>query len=274
MSTLASLNLSLQSSVSFFSNGKGGVGKSTCAQSFIENLMDFGFDPAIAQVDVQGRLSALNDREVLTIGRDPKAIREKPELELMRFDPLSDLVVDTPQNRPIVVDLAAGEEKHVANWCRQVDFNVDLEEANRHAIVFIVFTSEQESIELAGETARIFKGSIRGASYCFVENQRFGKIEDLVRGSPAQLAHARCVVPHLADSYRITMPPIGMNSYAHFEQSRIPFGRVEEMTIPELIAATGLKRAYARAVQGDVAFWNGHMADEFARIFGGPRDAS
>lgn len=254
--------------VHIWTNGKGGVGKTTGCETAIELCLTRGMVPAIAQVDKQGRLSALNQSDVLTIAIDPKALRENPNLELGRFSALSDFVVDAPEGAPVFIDTGANEEGRFAYWCRQAEFTEDLHESGRQAYIYVVYTCEQEALEKAGEAARVLLASIPGASLCLVENERFGKIAELVVGTPAHQAYCRNIKPYLRQAHFIRMPRITGNSYAHFEQSRLPFYKIGLLSSKEAMQVTGLNRADARMARGDVGEWLKFMFNEYDRVSG------
>ena len=246
------------------------MGKTSGCQTGVEYCILRGLVPAIAQVDEQGRLAALNKSRVLTISIDPKAARENPNLELQRFGPLSDLIVDTPKGQPIFIDLGANEDQRFGYWCRQAEVAEDIAESGRQVVLYVVYTSEQEALEKAGATARDLKQSLPVSTLCLVENQRFGRIEDLVPGSSAHEAYQRHIQPLVVSSHRIRMPRIRGNSYARFEQARIPFSRVAQMSTAEVMDITGLGRADARIVRGDVSEWLEQMFQQLDQLFGGP----
>ncbi|MBS3849782.1 hypothetical protein KD146_13845 [Devosia sp. BSSL-BM10] len=260
--------ISLEDTVNVYGNGKGGVGKTSDCQTGIEYAIQRGLVPAIAQVDEQGRLEALNASHVLTITIDPKAARENPNLELQRFGPLSDLMVDTPKGRPIFIDLGANEDQRFAYWSRQAEVSEDIAESGRQVVLHIVYTSEQEAIEKAGTTARDLMRSLPVAKLCLVENQRFGRISDLVAGSAAHDAYQQHIQTLLPNAHLIRMPRIRGNSYARFEQARIPFSRVAQMRTAEVMDITGLGRADARIVRGDVSEWLEQMFLQLDQLFG------
>lgn len=260
--------ISLENTVNIFANGKGGVGKTSGCQTGIEYCIIRGLVPAIAQVDEQGRLAALNQSRVLTISIDPKAARENPNLELQRFGPLSDLIVDAPKGQPVFIDLGANEDQRFGYWCRQAEVAEDIEESGRQVVLYVVYTSEQEALEKAGATARDLKQSLPISRLCLVENQRFGRIGDLVPGSAAHDAYQQHIQPLLQEAHTIRMPRIRGNSYARFEQARIPFSRVARMSTAEVMDITGLGRADARIVRGDVSEWLEHMFVQLDQLFG------
>lgn len=262
--------ISFENTVNVYGNGKGGVGKTSACQTGVEYAIQRGLVPAIAQVDEQGRLAALNKSGVLTISIDPKASRENPNLELQRFGPLSDLIVDTPKGQPVFIDLGANEDQRFGYWSRQAEVAEDIEESGRQVVLYVVYTSEQEAIEKAGATARDLKRSLPISKLCLVENQRFGRIGDLVPGSAAYDAYQRHIQPLLLmdGSLAIRMPRIRGNSYARFEQARIPFSRVAQMSTAEVMDITGLGRADARIVRGDVSEWLEQMFLQLDQLFG------
>lgn len=260
----------LENTVNIFANTKGGVGKTSGCQTGVEYCIIRGLVPAIAQVDEQGRLAALNQSRVLTISIDPKAARENPNLELQRFGPLSDLIVDTPKGQPVFIDLGANEDQRFGYWCRQAEVLEDIEESGRQVVLYVVYTSEQEALEKAGATARDLKRSLPISKLCLVENQRFGRIGDLVPGSAAHEAYQQHIQPLLLmdGSHAIRMPRIRGNSYARFEQARIPFSHVARMSTAEVMDITGLGRADARIVRGDVSEWLEQMFEQLDQLFG------
>lgn len=249
-------------------NGKGGVGKSFFCQALIEYWQLRGFLPRVAQVDSQARLEELNKFEILTIPSDPQSMRRDPSEQLGRFREITNRLVVGPHDQPFILDTGANEEQNVSFWMRQSEFYEELEEFDRLPVLFIVFTSEQESIEKAGQTAQAFAAALPDAHLVLVENRRFGRIESLHRESDAYRAYLKWIAPLEVSASTMVMPAILGQSYARFEASRTRFSDVVGMKPTEIMELTGFDRADAKIARGDVANWLATMFTNFDALFG------
>jgi hypothetical protein len=250
-------------------NGKGGVGKSTVAQLLIEYYLFKMLRPLVVQVDAQARLAELNNFEIATVASSPELVRADPSQQLSRFAVITDRAEEGGASGcPVIVDIGANEDQNFAFWAQQCELDADLEEFGLRPVVFVVFTAEQEAIEKAVEAAEAARRALPSANLVFVENQRFGTVDQLHPASSAHRAYAERLFPATASASYIVMPKIPANSYARFEPHRLSFSRVVQMSPAEITEITGLQRADAKICRGDVAFFLATMFDQFDKIFG------
>ena len=250
-------------------NGKGGVGKSLLAQLLIEYILMGGLVPWVVQVDKQARLAELNDFEVITIESDPAKLRHHPSEQLTRFAPITQKAEEGGKaGVPGVLDVGANEEGNLCYWAAQSEFADDLEEFGLRAVIFIIFTTDQEAIEKAGEAYALACRTVPGAQFVFVANERFGRFKELHPQSSAQKAYDKLIKPHLGLYPLLTMPKMPEGGYEAFEPHRLRFGDVINMPIADVMSLTGSLRANAKIWRSDVAWFVGTMFEQFARLQG------
>jgi len=259
-------NVSLYNIMAIFANNKGGVGKTTAAHAFTDFAIYHNHEVNIAQIDRQERLSRLYDCPVVTIKSDPDSARRNPEEELGRFSPIMDWADKWHGKGPLILDLGANEVDRFSTWAKLCMFADELDANGTAVVVFIVFTAEEQSIQEARQTANALLSAFPAARIVYVENQRFGSIAAL-KGDAAA-SYRQFIAPALAVSPTIRIPMIPMNSYHHFEQSRLRFTEVAALSTADVMNLTGLAKANAIMARGDIIAWMITVFDRLDALFG------
>lgn len=262
------MSVSFSSRVFIIANEKGGVGKSTTALALIDWLTLNSQPPTIIQVDRQKRLENSIGKDVLTIDSDPKAARLAPELETRRFSPMLEKIEVSAGRAPVIIDIGAGEVERFTTWAALVDLEEEFIEWQLSCHLVVPFLAESEAIRQAAWSVNRLRSALPQSMICLVENQRDGKISTLHPNSSAAQAFGEFLTAWRSQSIQLTLPAIPGNSWRWFETTNCRFLNVVDMTTADTINRTGLSRADAKIVRGDVSQWLVNIFDEFDRAFG------
>jgi len=266
--SLKSLIVQLNNTVIVTTGDKGGVGKTTVTQAVLDTLLLNSIPYFVAQVDRQDRLAQMNQVEVLTIPSDPEGMTTDPESEFRRFGPLMDLIIGAAGDGTAVVDLGANELDRFCAWAKLSDLDGAIEDTNQSVVALVVFNAEEQSIVQAGKSIKAITDTLSMAQVVLVENQRFGRINDLAPGSDVAVTYAREIGPFLKRYPKVTVPAVRGNSYQRFEHRRLSFGAVAVMSPAQIMEITGLGMADARIARGDIAKWLEVVSDQFEHLLG------
>lgn len=262
------MSISFSSRIFIIANEKGGVGKSTTALALIDWLTLNSQPPTIIQVDRQKRLENSIGKDVLTIDSDPKAARLAPELEMRRFSPMLEKIEVSAGRAPVIIDIGAGEVERFTTWAALIDIEEELTEWQLNCHLIVPFLAESEAIRQAAWTIDRLSTVFQQSRLFLVENQRDGKISTLHPNSSAAHAFEEFQTSWQSKSIHLTLPAIPGNSWRWFETTNCRFLDVVDMSTADTINQTGLSRADAKIVRGDVSQWLVKVFDEFDQSFG------
>ncbi|MET3105429.1 hypothetical protein AAKU58_000238 [Oxalobacteraceae bacterium GrIS 1.18] len=257
------MSFSLTSQVFIVANEKGGVGKTTVALALADWLTINGHPPTVIQIDRQDRLAnAIPD--VLTIASDPKATRIAPEEEMRRFNPILDKIESAANQKPILIDVGAGEVGRFATWVALVDLAEDMAEWQLQCNIVVPFLAESEAILQAAWSAERLQTVLPNSMLRFVENRRDGAVSALHPNSAAHSALDEKLKPcYRNGSPPLKFPAIPGNSWRSYEASNCRFITAVDLTTDQSMSRTGLSRADAKIARGDVSQWLLNVFDEF-----------
>ncbi|MGB3391011.1 MAG: hypothetical protein WBA88_23870 [Pseudaminobacter sp.] len=246
---------------------KGGVGKSLTSLALADayQLNDLPLD--VLQVDNQARLSRALGRDVTTIRIDAKLARRDPAAASRAYTPIYAAVEAIGSGSgSVLVDVGANEGTGLAQWLGLVDLASDLEEWKIPVLVVIPFVAESEAIRQAGRTAQLFLDRLPSARLVLVENERDGTISDLHPASDAAKSFTREISPLRRIARSIRMPLIEAGSWRPFEAASCRLIDVAAMPVDKVMEVTGLPRAEAKIVRGDVAAFFAEMLERFSGV--------
>lgn len=255
------------SNIIIVANEKGGVGKSLTALALIDRLSLDGHNPAVIQIDRQRRLANALGGDILTIESDAKASRLDPALEIRRFSPLLEKIEISASNNPIIVDVGAGEVARFAAWAALVDLEEELNDWQLKCHLVIPFLAEAEAIRQAAWTAERLRAAIPRAVLYFAENRRDGSVAQLHPSSAAAGAITEHLESWYSEAQRLAIPAIPSGSWRCFEAANCRLIDIVDMSTVDAMRLTGLPRAEAKIVRGDVTQWLVTVFDEFDRTF-------
>ncbi|MGD9921427.1 MAG: hypothetical protein AB7V13_08275 [Pseudorhodoplanes sp.] len=248
---------------------KGGVGKSLTSLVLADTfqLNDFPLD--VLQIDNQARLSQALGRNVSTIRIDAKLARRDPAAASRAYTPIYAAVEAISSGQgSVLVDVGANEGEGLAQWLGLVDLAGDLEEWSIPVLVVIPFVAESEAIRQAGRTAQLFLDRLPSAQLVLIENERDGRISDLHPASDAARSFTREISPLKRIVRVIRMPLIEAGSWRPFEAASCRLIDVAAMPVDKVMEVTGLPRAEAKIVRGDVAAFFAQMLENFSGVIG------
>ena len=208
-------------------------------------------------------------QEITTIRVDAKLARRDPAAAARAYTPIYEAVEKIGAGGPsVLVDVGANEGAGLAQWLGLVDLAGDLEEWGVPMLAVIPFVAESEAIRQAGHTARLLLDRLPLARLVLVENERDGTIAGLHPASDAVATFAREVAPLKRIGRTIRMPLIEAGSWRPFEAAGCRLIDVAAMPVDRVVQVTGLPRAEAKIVRGDVAAFFAEMLDAFAGVIG------
>lgn len=248
---------------------KGGVGKSLTSLALADTfqLNDLPLD--VLQIDNQARLSQALGRNVTTIRIDAKLARRDPAAASRAYTPIYAAVEAINSSRgSVLVDVGANEGAGLTQWLGLVDLAGDLEEWKIPVLVVIPFVAESEAIRQAGRTAQLFLDRLPSAQLMLVENERDGTISGLHPASDAAKSFTRDISPLKRIARTIRMPLIEAGSWRPFEAASCRLIDVAAMPVDKVMEVTGLPRAEAKIVRGDVAAFFAQMLESFSGVIG------
>lgn len=248
---------------------KGGVGKSLTSLALADTfqLNDLPLD--VLQIDNQARLSRALGRDVTTIRIDAKLARRDPAAASRAYTPIYAAVEAIGSGSgSVLIDVGANEGAGFAQWLGLVDLAGDLEEWKIPVLVVIPFVAESEAIRQAGRTVQLFTDRLPSARLVLVENERDGTISDLHPASDAAKTFNREISPLKRIARSIRMPLIEAGSWRPFEAASCRLIDVAAMPVDKVMAVTGLPRAEAKIVRGDVAAFFAQMLEGFSGVIG------
>lgn len=246
---------------------KGGVGKSLSSLA-LADIFQLNEKPLrVLQIDNQARLSRALGGEVTTIRVDAKLARRDPAAASRAFTPIYDAVETIGSGgASVLVDVGANEGAGFAQWLGLVDLAGDMEEWGLRVLIVVPFVAESEAIRQAGYTARLLLGRLPGAFLVLIENERDGRVADLHPASDAAQAVRREIMPLKRLARLVRMPLIEAGSWRPFEAAGCRPLDVVAMSVAQVMEVTGLPRAEAKIVRGDVAAWFAGLVDAFACV--------
>lgn len=254
---------------------KGGVGKSLTSLAFADIFQLNELPLEVLQIDNQARLSRALGREVTTIRVDPRLARRDPAAASRAYTPIYNAVEKIgPSRTSVLVDVGANEGGGLAQWLGLVDLAGDLEEWHVPVLIIVPFVAESEAIQQAGHTARLLLERLPTANLLLVENQRDGTVAGLHPASDAVANFVKEITPLKRIARTISMPLIEAGSWRPFEAAGCRLIDVVAMPVDRVMAVTGLPRAEAKIVRGDVAAWFSAMLDAFGSVIGFAQETS
>lgn len=253
---------------------KGGVGKSLTSLALADIFQLHELPLHVLQVDSQARLARALGQEITTIRVDAKVARRDPAAAARAYTPVYEAVEKIGSSgASVLIDVGANEGAGFAQWLGLVDLAGDLEEWGVPVLTVVPFVAESEAIRQAGQTARLVLDRLPSARLVLVENERDGAIAGLHPASDAVATFAREVAPLKRIGRTICMPLIEAGSWRPFEAAGCRLIDVAAMPVTRVMEVTGLPRAEAKIVRGDVAAFFAEMLDAFAGVieFGGEK---
>lgn len=248
---------------------KGGIGKSLTSLALADIFQLHALPLHVLQIDSQARLSRALGQEITTIRVDARLARRDPAAAARAYTPIYEAVEKIGAGGPsVLVDVGANEGAGLAQWLGLVDLACDLEEWNVPVLAVIPFVAESEAIRQAGHTARLLLDRLPSARLVLVENERDGAIAALHPASDAVATFAREIAPLKRIARTVRMPLIEAGSWRPFEAAGCRLIDVAAMPVDRVMEVTGLPRAEAKIVRGDVAAFFAEMLDAFAGVIG------
>lgn len=246
---------------------KGGVGKSLTSLALADIFQLHELPLHVLQIDSQARLSRALGQEITTIRVDAKLARRDPAAASRAYTPIYEAVETIGSGGPsVLVDVGANEGAGLAQWLGLVDLAGDLEEWNIPVLAVIPFVAESEAIRQAGHTARLLLDRLPSARLLLVENERDGTIAGLHPASDAVATFAHEIAPLRRIAATVRMPLIEAGSWRPFEADGCRLIDVAAMPVDRVMEVTGLPRAEAKIVRGDVAAFFAEMLDAFGCV--------
>lgn len=246
---------------------KGGVGKSLVSLALADlfRLHELSLD--VLQIDAQQRLSRSLGRELTTIRVDHKLARRDPAAAARAYTPLYTAIEAIPTNGgSVLVDVGANEAAGLAQWLGLVDLAGDIPEWNMPVLIVVPYVAEAEAIRQTSITIKLLAEHLPQARLLLVENRRDGTVSDLHPASEAAAVHAKLIAPLRRSASAIMMPLIEAGSWRPFEAAGCRLIDVVSMSVDDIIRVTGLPRAEAKIVRGDVAAWFAIMLEGFSGV--------
>lgn len=246
---------------------KGGVGKSLTSLALADIFQLHGVPLHVLQIDSQARLARALGREITTIRVDGKLARRDPAAASRAYTPIYEAIEKIGAGGPsVLVDVGANEGAGLAQWLGLVDLAGDLEEWGVRVLAVVPYVAESEAIRLAGHTARLLLDRLPSARLVLVENERDGTIAGLHPASDAVATFSREVAPLKRIARTIRMPLIEAGSWRPFEAAGCRLIDVAAMPVERVMEVTGLPRAEAKIVRGDVAAFFANMLEAFGDV--------
>jgi len=243
---------------------KGGVGKSLTSLALADAFQLHDRSLTVLQIDNQGRLSRALGREVTTIRIDAKLARRDPAAASRAYTPIYSAVETIRTGASVLVDVGANESAGFAQWLDLVDLAGDLEEWNIPVLVAVPYVAEAEAIQQAARTVQLFRDRLPSARLDLIENDRDGLISGLHSASDAAKGFTKSIAPLKRIASTIRMPLIEAGSWRPFDAASCRLVDVAAMPIDRVMEVTGLPRAEAKIVRGDVAAFFAVMLEGFS----------
>lgn len=253
---------------------KGGVGKSLLSLVLADTAFLHDVPLRVLQIDVQARLSRALGTEVTTIRIDLKEARRDAAAAARRYTPIYAAVESMrTTGTSVLIDVGANEASGLAQWLGLVELAEDLDAWESPVVVLVPFVAEGEAIRQAGRTARMFMARLPSATIVLVENERDGRMSTLHPASDAMAAFRSDLRPLQKVAATIRMPLIEAGSWRPFEAAGSRLVGVAGMSAEEVMTLTGLARAEAKIVRGDVAAWFAGVSADLCEIIQFDREA-
>jgi hypothetical protein len=246
---------------------KGGVGKSLLSLAIADVFQIHEQPLSILQIDSQARLGSTLKQEITTIRVDRQLARRDPAAAARAYTPVYDAIeAIRTGGRSVLIDVGANEAAGLAHWMGLVDLAADLAEWQITTAVAIPYLAEGEAIRQAGTTADLLLPKLGEARLALVENGRDGSIGDLHPASEALSDFRKILAPRIRNAATLRMPLIEAGSWRPFEAAGCRPVEVVAMSVEEVVRVTGLPKAEAKIVRGDVAAWLSDMLGEIDKI--------
>lgn len=243
---------------------KGGVGKSLNSLALADTFQLHNRPLNVLQIDNQARLSRALGHDVTTIRIDAKLARRDPAAASRAYTPIYSAVETIRTGASVLVDVGANESAGFAQWLDLVDLAGDLEEWNIPVLVAVPYVAEAEAIQQAARTVQLFRDRLPSARLVLIENDRDGQISSLHPASDATKSFTKSIAPLKRIASTIRMPLIEAGSWRPFEAASCRLVDVAAMPIDRVMEVTGLPRAEAKIVRGDVAAFFAVMLEGFS----------
>lgn len=251
-------------------NRKGGVGKTLASLAAIELLELHGRRVIVVQLDQQERLSRSLNRSIISLPTDfLKASRTDPSAGLRAFRPLME-VLDRPlaDDEVVLLDVGANMVGPFCAFAALSGLDEDLVAAGITTTVLVPTLAEPESLSLASRTIREICTVLPSAAPVLIENQRDGRLAELLPGSRAYEAYHGQLLPTVGEAPHVIMPAVTGRVWPQFERHHCRPMAVVAMDVPTVMALTGLPRSEAKVARGDVAAWVADMDTALRPVLG------
>lgn len=254
---------------------KGGVGKTLTSLALVDIFRLHDAPLQVLQIDQQARLSRALGGEVTTIRVDGKLARRDPASAARAYTPIYDAVEQIGSAAPsVLVDVGANEGTGFSQWLGLVDLAADVEEWGTRVLVVAPFVAESEAIRQAGNTTRMLLEQLPTADLLLLENERDGRIVELHPACDASKAYVRQIAPLKRRARGLSMPMIEAGSWRPFEAAGCRPLDVVAMSVAQVMEVTGLPRAEAKIVRGDVAAWFAVLVEAFCGVIAFPEQVT
>lgn len=261
------------SRLTIIASQKGGIGKTMTAAAALTCGLLRQLDVHVLELDQQAGLHRrYPDRvEVIQLAT-AEALREDDVADVRALSPAYERIVSGLGGapRPLIVDIGANLEERTASVLARLELDDDLVEARAAATVLVPVTVDEQAIELAGRTARIFEKVLPSARIILVLNNGFGRFEDLPPQGEVALLALRELGPFAKRFGVVRLPALGRTSARLVTNGDLNLLEIAVASVAELVSAWGEPAALAKSARVDICVWVERAGAALAPALGFP----